>query len=92
VEKLKGDVGVNTHFLRWVIVTDSGMDVQVWRDRLLAVHGRAGRTGGPAVYDAEGFLMPTARMNDYLWEALETTSEEEFTGVSHVRPPLRNAT
>ena len=52
-------------------VTDSGINVQAWRDRLLAVHTAAGRNEGPAFCDTEGFLMATADMNTMLWEGLE---------------------
>eukprot|EP00980_Cylindrotheca_fusiformis_P026529 scaffold16361_cov69-Cylindrotheca_fusiformis.AAC.2 len=71
VGKVKGADSVNTYFLRSVPVTSSGINVEHWRDLLLAVHHRAGRRQGPAFCDPQGFLLPTRRMNQYLWEALE---------------------
>eukprot|EP00980_Cylindrotheca_fusiformis_P008540 scaffold1809_cov107-Cylindrotheca_fusiformis.AAC.4 len=77
VGKVKGADSVNTYYLRSVPLTDSGINVEHWRDLLLSIHLRAGRHLGPAFCDPEGFLMPTARMNRYLWEALESLFETE---------------
>ena len=43
---------------------------------MLAVHAHAGRTNGPAMCDAGGYLLTTERMNTYLWEALEDVYDE----------------
>eukprot|EP00980_Cylindrotheca_fusiformis_P026333 scaffold15880_cov158-Cylindrotheca_fusiformis.AAC.3 len=77
VGRVKGADSVNTYFLRSVPVTDSGIHIQHWRDLLLAVHERAGRMEGPAFCDRDGFLLPTRRMNAYLWEALEDLYDSE---------------
>eukprot|EP00980_Cylindrotheca_fusiformis_P018324 scaffold5977_cov98-Cylindrotheca_fusiformis.AAC.1 len=79
VGKVKGADSVNTYFLRSVPVTSSGINVEHWRDLLLAVHHRAGRQQGPAFCDPQGFLLPTRRMNQYLWEALEELFVSEET-------------
>jgi hypothetical protein len=71
IGKLKGDDHSKTHFLRSVPTTGSGIGVEKWRDWLLAIHHHAGRTHGPAMCDAQGFLLTTERINTYLWEALE---------------------
>eukprot|EP00980_Cylindrotheca_fusiformis_P027728 scaffold22529_cov73-Cylindrotheca_fusiformis.AAC.2 len=77
VGRVKGADAVNTYFLRSVPRTDSGINVLHWRDLLLAVHDRAGRVEGPAFCDREGFLLPTRRMNSFLWEALESIYDTE---------------
>eukprot|EP00980_Cylindrotheca_fusiformis_P024834 scaffold12553_cov76-Cylindrotheca_fusiformis.AAC.5 len=77
VGKVKGADSVNTYYLRSVPVTDSGINVEHWRNLLLAIHQRAGRNIGPAFCDTDGFLMPTSRMNQYLWEVLESLFETE---------------
>eukprot|EP00980_Cylindrotheca_fusiformis_P012245 scaffold2984_cov80-Cylindrotheca_fusiformis.AAC.3 len=71
VGKVKGADSVNTYFLRSVPITSSGINVEHWRNLLLSVHQRAGRQHGPAFCDPQGFLLPTRRMNSYLWEVLE---------------------
>jgi hypothetical protein len=71
IGKLKGDDCSKTHFLRSVPTTGSGIEIEKWRDWLLAIHQHAGRAHGPAMCDDQGFLLTTERMNTYLWEALE---------------------
>eukprot|EP00980_Cylindrotheca_fusiformis_P022256 scaffold9158_cov72-Cylindrotheca_fusiformis.AAC.4 len=71
VGKVKGADSVNTYFLRSVPITSSGINIEHWRDLLLSVHEEAGRSMGPAFCDSEGFLLPTRKMNQFLWEALE---------------------
>eukprot|EP00980_Cylindrotheca_fusiformis_P025576 scaffold14111_cov133-Cylindrotheca_fusiformis.AAC.3 len=78
VGKVKGADSVNTYYLRSVPITDSGINVEHWRNLLLAIHQQSGRHLGPAFCDSDGFLMPTARMNQYLWEALEHLFESEL--------------
>eukprot|EP00980_Cylindrotheca_fusiformis_P021721 scaffold8546_cov73-Cylindrotheca_fusiformis.AAC.4 len=79
VGKVKGADSVNTYFLRSVPITSSGINVEHWRDLLLAVHQRAGRVHGPAFCDPQGFLLPTRRMNQYLWEVLEDLFSSNMT-------------
>jgi hypothetical protein len=77
VGKLKGDADRRTHFLRSVPMTDSGVDVQAWRDRMLAVNRHAGNDAGPAICDVKGFLRSTASINEDFWEALEEVYDED---------------
>ena len=72
---LKGDNSPGTHYMRSVPLTDTGVDVALWRDDLLAVHDIAGRKEGPAFCDENGFLMRNNTMNEMLWEAMEEIYE-----------------
>ena len=90
--KLKGDDGVGTHFLRSIPVTESGISIQAWRDRLLAVHAHAGRMSGPAISDSEGYLMTSGCMNDFLWKALESLYDRTDGQKSSRRPSEQGTT
>jgi hypothetical protein len=74
--KLKGDSREETHHLRAVPVTRSGIQVRKWRDMLLRIHEEAHREAGPAICDDEGFLLSSAVMNQHLWEVLEEIYDE----------------
>jgi len=77
VGKLKGSKTAYIHMMRSIVRTGSGIDVQVWRDRLLLIHKEAGRTHGPAFCDSDGYLMTNLAMNELLWTALEEIFLEE---------------
>jgi hypothetical protein len=74
--KLKGDSREETHHLRAVPVTKSGIQVRKWRDMLLRIHEEANREAGPAICDDEGFLLSSAVMSQHLWEVLEEIYDE----------------
>ena len=71
VGKLKGDSQPGVFLLRSVPCTGSGIDVLLWRDRLLVIHENAGREAGPAFCDDQGFLLSSLEVNDSMWELLE---------------------
>ena len=71
VGKLKGDSQPGIFLLRSVPYTGSGIDVLLWRDRLLIVHEAAGRSAGPAFCDDQGFLLSSLEVNDGMWDLLE---------------------
>ena len=71
VGKLKGDSQPGIFFLRSVPYTGSGIDVLLWRDRLLVIHEMAGREAGPAFCDDQGFLLSSLKVNDSMWDILE---------------------
>ena len=53
---LKGESVPMLHQLRSVPTTDSGVEVKLWRDRLIFVHEQAGRVEGPATCDKDGLF------------------------------------
>ena len=53
---IKGESTPRLHQLRSVPITGSGINIELWRDRLVSVHEEAGRTEGPAICDTEGYL------------------------------------
>lgn len=75
IGKVKGDSFTGVHLLRSVPVTSSGIDVLLWRNKLLRIHELAGREDGPAICDSDGFLMNTSDMNECMWEILEDIYE-----------------
>ena len=79
VGKLKGDDFPSTHLLRSVPMTDSGIEVKWWRDALVEVHTRAGRSEGPAICDEKGFLLSHSVVNSHLWDVLEELHDEDPT-------------
>ena len=79
--KLKGMTGVDTHCLRSVPVTDSGINIAGWKTMLLKIHEKVGRVEGPAICDSAGFLLTSAAMNEMFWEALEELFESEHRGL-----------
>ena len=76
IGKLKGDAKEKIHYLRSVPVTSSGINVQRWRDWLVSVHATAGRTVGPAMCDAAGFLLTSRSVNEVIWNLLEELHDE----------------
>ena len=68
---VKGQKKVTLHQLRSVPVTNSGIDIEAWRNRLITVHEEAGRSEGPAICDDNGFLMTNNEMNNLFWTVLE---------------------
>ena len=68
---IKGESTPMLHQLRSVPVTSSGINIELWRDRLIAVHTEAGRTEGPAICDTDGYLMSNTAANELFWTALE---------------------
>lgn len=71
VGRLKGDKENTTHLLRSVPVTGSGINIRLWRDRLLRIHEHQGRVQGPAICDGAGFLLSMTDVNEVMWEALD---------------------
>ena len=68
---LKGESVPMLHQLRSVPTTDSGVEVKLWRDRLIFVHEQAGRVEGPAICDKDGYLLSFSAMNELFWQVLE---------------------
>ena len=68
---LKGESVPMLHQLRSVPTTDSGVEVKLWRDRLIFVHEQAGRLEGPAICDKDGYLLSFSAMNELFWQVLE---------------------
>ena len=44
--------------------TDSGVEVKLWRDRLIFVHEQAGRIEGPAICNEDGYLLSFFAMDE----------------------------
>ena len=93
---VKGDKGTHTYLLRSVPQTDTGIDVEAWRNKLLKVHEYFGREDGPAICDDNGYLMRTRDMNEMLWEIMEELYEEDtdlfpksITSVEDVRTKIQ---
>ena len=68
---LKGESVPTLHQLRSVPVTDSGVEIWLWIERLIFTHEQAGRVEGPAICDEEGYLLSFSAMNKLFWEVLE---------------------
>ena len=60
---VKGDKGTHTYLLWSVPHTDTKINVEAWKDRLLRVHEHFGRKDG-------GYLMRTHDMDEMLWEIM----------------------
>ena len=96
VGTVKGDKGTHTYLLRSVPQTDTGINVEAWRYRLLQVHKFFGREDGPAICDDDGFLMRSRDMNEMLWEVMEELYTEDpdlfpksITSVEDVRTKIQ---
>ena len=68
---VKSDKGIYTYLLRSVPITSTGIDVALWREKLLQVHQHFGREDGPPMCDDNSYLMRTRDMNEMLWEIME---------------------
>ena len=68
---VKGQKKVTLHQLRSVPVTNSGIDIEAWRNRLITVHEEADHSEGPTICDDNGFLMTNNEMNNLFWTVLE---------------------
>ena len=77
VGKLKGDSQPGIFLLRSVPYTSTGIDVLMWRDRLLVIHEHAGRDACPAFCDNQGFLLSALEVNDGMWDVLEELYDED---------------
>jgi len=54
---MKGQTTPMLHHLRSVPITDSGVNIKLWKERFMVVHQIAGRTEGPALCDNHGYLV-----------------------------------
>ena len=68
--QVKGEHHSRQHLMPCVHVTDSGIRVKVWINRILAVHAMDGRTTGPAFINGDGIQSSTAEMNDVFHELM----------------------
>ena len=82
---VKGYKGIHTYLLRPVPCTRTGINLAVWRDKLLRVHQYFGREDGPAICDDNGFLMRTRDMNEMM---REITEELYLEGPDHFPKPI----
>ena len=74
---IKGQKTPTLHHLWSVPITSSGINVELWRDRLLFIHQEANRIDGPAICEDDGYLMSNSAMNDLFWTILEELYEED---------------
>jgi len=77
IGKVKGDREVRTYLLRSVPVTISGINVKMWRDKLLKLHEFEDRNRGPAICDDNGYLISHRIMNEMLWTVMEELYSED---------------
>ena len=68
--QVKGEHHTRQHLLPCVERTDSGIEVKVWLNRLLALHSVAMRTVGPAFINEDGIQSSTSEMNDLFHELM----------------------
>ena len=93
IGKLKGDSKEETHYLRSVPVTGSGINVEKWRDWLLITHIAAGREEGPAMSGENGYLLNAREVNEVIWDILEDVYDarsHEFPKAVENREDIRD--
>lgn len=74
--QVKGEHHARAHLLPCVFVTSSGIQVQLWLQRLVQLRTREGRTKGPAICDSEGIQLSTRILNARFVECLCDILEE----------------
>lgn len=74
---MKGQTVPTLHQLRSVPITGSGVDIRLWKERLMVVHQLAGRQEGPAICDSRGFILNNQDMNELFWSILEEVYSEK---------------
>jgi len=75
--QVKGEHHARAHLLPCVFITSSGIQVQLWLQRLVQLRTREGRKKGPAICDAEGMQLPTRVLNALFVECLCEIFEEK---------------
>lgn len=75
--RVKGEHRSRQHLLPCVAGTDSGIQVKVWIQRILAFHSFSGITNGPAFINTDGIQSSTREMNDLFQEVLIQIFDED---------------
>jgi hypothetical protein len=75
--QVKGEHHARAHLLPCVFVTSSGIQVQLWLQRLVQLRTREGRTKGPAICDSEGMQLSTRVLNGLFVECLCEILDEQ---------------
>jgi hypothetical protein len=74
--QVKGEDHTRHHLLHCINVTDSGISVVSWVNRLLAVHRLSRRFEGPAFLNESNAQSTTSELNDLFIEVLVETYED----------------
>jgi hypothetical protein len=75
--QVKGEHHARAHLLPCVFVASSGIQVQLWLQRLVQLRTREGRTKGPAICDSDGMQLSTSVLNTRFVECLCDIFEEK---------------
>ena len=68
--RFKNEIGERLHFMLSVNQTKSGFKVRVWVERLARMLYQEEKRDDSAIYDKDGYLLDTGRINREFWEQL----------------------